>query len=257
MVPLQSEVRWHTQSHIGPTALVTLLVFSLTGGMSGYWRIWRWARGLVVGGFVVGFLTILLSYNIFNLIEPENFDPTYAPAWKKKCTYTLTALGTNQRWNMFAPNVATRSYSPVVVLQMKDGERIAIHSIVEPELPNWHGPGLIPNKVTGEARDYIWRLHLLDGRIRKLESKVIKPEFRYWKTRTIYARWQAQQWIADNPGRRKDIKRIELWRAKIKHPGEGRTLSCESTHVMRIFPQWDPLWPVAIDYDYPFYSAQP
>lgn len=219
--------------------------------------IFKWGQAAVVTTFVVGYLGVLLAYNTFNIVPPDAIHEEIAPGLKKKCTYCLTGLGTNQQWNMFAPNVGTVSHSPVVVLQMKDGERIALHSVVEPELPGWEGPGLIPNNLEGDARKYRWKLHLMDGRIRKLESKATRTDFSYWKARTVYARWRAARWIEENPRRKDEIARIELWRARLRHPGYGHEFTCESCQVLHIYPHWDPLWPIPIDHGFPMYHYHP
>jgi hypothetical protein len=212
-------------------------------------QLWKWGSGLVIGLLVCAFIATLLVHNISNL-----FAKAPNAELKKHADNLLSATGTTQRWNMFAPNVGTFSHSPVVVIVMHDGSRVALHSIVEPDTPNWTEPFLIPNEEGAEARRYAWRFHIGDGRIRKYESRVASHDYAWSRLRTIYTRKRAQEWIDENPGRRKDISRIELWRVKIRHPGYGQPLCCESIEVMSLEP-WSEgdRWPVPIDPTYPFY----
>lgn len=212
-------------------------------------QIWKWGSGLAIALLICAYIATLLVHNVSNLYR-EAPDPDL----DRHAENILSATGTSQRWNMFAPNVGTFSHSPVVIIVMKDGSRIALHSIVEPDTPNWTEPFLIPNDADAETRLYDWRFHAGDGRIRKYESRVVNPEPGWSRLRTIYTRQRAEQWIADNPGRKKDITRIELWRVKIRHPGYGQPLCCESVEVLILDP-WSEgdRWPVPIDRSYPFY----
>jgi hypothetical protein len=209
--------------------------------------IWKWCSGLVVGLFVAAYVAALLVHNTCNLVgEGSRID--------RASDYALSATGTTQRWNMFAPNVGTLSYSPIVVLVFRDGRRVALHSEVEPDLPLWGESRPIPNEVKGDARNYDWRFHLGDGRIRKFESRVASYQDQWWRVRTTYARWRAAKWLAENPGKRTHLLRIELWRCKIRHPGYGSVLQCETVEVLPLRPHADvPLWPVRIDPTYPPY----
>jgi hypothetical protein len=212
-------------------------------------QLWKWGSGVVIGLLVVAYIATLLVHNVSNLYrEAPDKD------LKRYSDNALTALGTSQQWNMFAPNVGTHSYSPVVVIVMKDGGRIVLHSIVEPDTPNWTEPFLIPADAGADVRAYDWRFHIGDGRIRKYESRAASAEFAQRRIRTIYARFRAQEWIARNPDRKEDIKRIELWRVKIRHPGDGCELCCEAVEVLSLDP-WSEgdRWPVPIDPQYPFY----
>jgi len=214
-------------------------------------RFWDWGRGLVLAAAILCYLAALLVHNTFGLYREAPHKQLDHEAEK-----LLSATGTTQQWNMFAPNVGTVSYSPIVVLVMRDGSRVALHSIVEPELPNWDQDYPIPNEIDADSgqRLYAWRFHAGDGRIRKYESRAASTEFGWWKVRTDYARWKAEQWISEDPSRRPKLKRIELWRAKLRHTGYGRRLHCESTEILNIYPQSNPaLWPIPIDYTYPFY----
>ncbi|MCB9934868.1 MAG: hypothetical protein H6840_04165 [Planctomycetes bacterium] len=214
-------------------------------------RIWRWASGLFVGAFVVVYLAALLLHNTFNIHEHPQDDTLRMLDGNSQ--RLLSATGTTQRWNMFAPNVGTLSYTPIVVIVFKDGSRVALHSIVEPELPNWEGATPIPNEVEGDARLYAWCFHIADGRIRKYESRAANAEPAWRGIRTNFTRWRAEAWLRENPGRRADIARIELWRAKVRHPGYGHELCCESVELLPIFPQAETHWPVKVDYTFPFY----
>lgn len=210
--------------------------------------IWRWASGIVVGVFVAAYVLTLLVHNAFNLTD------TTGSKFDVLSTKVLTATGTSQRWNMFAPNVGTVSHSPIVVLVFKDGRQIALHSQVEPDMPGWEGPGLIPNDLTGDARNYSWRFHLADGRIRKFESRAASYQDEWWRVRTTYARWRAVKWINEHPEERKNLARIELWRCVIRHPGYGRVLHCESVEVLPLRPYIEgKKWPIPIDPVYPPY----
>jgi hypothetical protein len=212
-------------------------------------QIWNWASGLVICALMCAFIATLLVHNISNLYAKAPDEDL-----KKYSDNLLSATGTMQRWNMFAPNVGTFSHSPVVVIVMKDDSRVALHSIVEPDTPNWTEPFLIPNEEGDDARQYEWRFHFGDGRIRKYESRVASPDPGWSQIRTIYTRKRAQEWITDNPGRKKDIQRIELWRVKIRHPGYGQPLCCESVEVLNVHPWGEgDRWPVQIDPTYPFY----
>jgi hypothetical protein len=212
-------------------------------------KLWRWSSGLVLGLAVTTYILALVVHNLENLTPRES-----ARELKDQSDKLLSAVGATQQWNMFAPNVGTISYSPVVVIVMKNESRVALHSIVEPDMPNWEEPFLLPNETEGDARLYEWRFHIGDGRLRKYESRAASPEFIHRRIRTTYTRWRAEGWIAENPGRRKDVRRIELWRVKIRHPGDGLPLCCESTEVMPIYPWFEgDDWPVPIDPTYPFY----
>lgn len=214
-------------------------------------RIWRWASGLLVGAFVVVYLAALLLHNTFNIHEHPQGDTLRE--LNSHAHNLLSAAGTTQRWNMFAPNVGTLSYSPIVVIVFKDGSRVSLHSIVEPDLPGWDGASPIPNHVEGDARLYAWRFHVADGRIRKYESRATETDPIWSAIRTNYTRWRAETWLLENPGRKRDIARIELWRTLIRHPGYGRELHCETVELLPIYPQIDPLWPVPVDRTFPFY----
>jgi hypothetical protein len=212
-------------------------------------QLWKWGSGIFIGLLVCAYVATLVVHNTFNLFRDAP-DPTL----ERLADNLLSATGTSQRWNMFAPNVGTFSHSPVVVLVMKDGSRVAIHSIVEPDTPNWTEPFLIPNEAPDEQRLYDWRFHIGDGRIRKYESRVVAPDYAWSRIRTIYARQRAEQWLAEHPGRKKDLQRIELWRVKIRHPGNGNVLCCESVEVMTLSPWGEgDRWPCKIDPTYPFY----
>ncbi|MCA8913412.1 MAG: hypothetical protein KDB82_17060 [Planctomycetes bacterium] len=209
----------------------------------------RWGSGIVVGLFVFAYVATLLAENTCNLLNdpPKDID--------RKSTQLLSAVGTTQRWNMFAPNVGTLSYSPIVVIVFKDGSRLALHSIVEPELPGWDHKYPIPNDVEGDVRNYAWRFHVGDGRIRKYETRAASSKPGWWKVRTNYTRWRVQKWLDAHPDRKDQIARVELWRAKIRHPGNGRVLNCESVEVLPISPGMDPDWPVKIDPFFPLYRG--
>ena len=211
-------------------------------------RLWKWGSALTVGVFVAGYLLTLVAHNIYRI-----FDNSPNSEWENRGIKVLSATGTTQRWNMFAPNVGTFSYSPIVVLVFEDGSRISLHSQVEPDLPGWDGGAPIPNTVEGDARNYEWRFHFADGRIRKFESNASKTDAGWFMLRTHYARWRATTWLEQHPDRRKDLRRIELWRAAIRHPGYGNELHCESTEILTIYPQLDGKWPIPIDTGFPYY----
>jgi hypothetical protein len=139
------------------------------------------------------------------------------------------------------------------VIVFNDGSRVCLHSIVEPDLPGWQGESLIPNDVDDDQRQYEWRFHLGDGRLRKFESNAAKTDSAWTTLRTYYTRWRATRWLEENPGRRDDVQRIELWRAAIRHPGYGRELCCESVEIMPVYPHFDPQWPVRVDESFPLY----
>ena len=211
-------------------------------------NIWRWGAGGVLGLLVAGYVLTLVVHNTYNLTGPSK-SPIDEYSGK-----ILSATGTHQRWNMFAPNVGTLSYSPIVVVVFKDGKRLALHSHVEPDLPNWAEDGLIPNDLEGEARDYSWRFHLGDGRIRKFESKAASAQDKWWRVRATFTRWRASKWLEENPGMRDKVKRFELWRCKIRHPGYGRKLHCEAVEVLPVRPYVEgDKWPIVIDPTYPPY----
>ena len=216
-------------------------------------RLWRWGSGLVIAAFVVVYLSAVLLHNTFHLFDnlPSSGPPGSMQALiaksDKLSTDALTATGTSQRWNMFAPNVGTLSYSPIVVIVFKDGGRLALHSPVEPELPGWDKAYPITNDVEGAAREYNWRFHWADGRIRKFESRAASVKPNWWKVRTTYTRWRAQRWIDQHPERKDEILRIELWRAKIRHPGYGRSFTCEAVEILPVSPRSDPLWPIDVE----------
>ncbi|MBZ0135088.1 MAG: hypothetical protein K8I27_01795 [Planctomycetes bacterium] len=211
-------------------------------------QIWRWGGMSIVGAFVACYVGALLAHNALGLVgnnESELGD------FSGK---VLSATGTSQRWNMFAPNVGTLSYSPIVVLAFKDGRRIALHSSVEPDMPNWTETFPIPNGVRGAVRNYSWRFHVADGRIRKYESRAASELPEWWRVRTAYARWRATKWLAEHPGEREKLQRVELWRCKIRHPGYGEVLHCETVEVMPVSPYAEgKLWPVAVDPTFPPY----
>lgn len=213
-------------------------------------KAWRWASTLVVALFVAAYLLTLLVHNSYNLVDAPDSD------LDRLSGKLLTATGTSQRWNMFAPNVGTVSYSPVVVLVFHDGKRIALHSEVEPDLPGWDGPDVIPNNYEGDARNYAWRFHLADGRIRKFESRAASYKDEWWRVRTTYTRWRAVKWLKEHPGKRQHLQRIELWRCVIRHPGYGRVLHCESVEVLPLRPYVEgKKWPILIDPAYaPYWS---
>lgn len=212
--------------------------------------IWRWAGGLATGLFVCAYITTLVVHNIAGIADAESSGPG---SFSKRL---LTATGTTQRWNMFAPNVGTVSYSPIVVLVFRDGKRLALHSDVEPELPGWAGPDVLPNDATGEVRNYSWRFHLADGRIRKYESRAASYASEWWRVRSVYARWKATEWLKSNPGQRERLLRIELWRCAIRHPGYGNALHCESVEILPLSPYAEKeRWPIPIDSTYmPYWS---
>lgn len=209
--------------------------------------IWRWGSGLAIAVLVVVYLSALLVHNACNLTDqpPKEID--------KQTTEILTATGTSQRWNMFAPNVGTLSYSPIVVIVFKDNSRLALHSVVEPDLPNWDHKYPIPNDIEGDARIYDWRMHIADGRIRKYETRAASSKPGWWKVRTNYTRWRVNKWLELHPESKSNILRVELWRAKIRHSGEGRVLTCESVEILPIHPALDPDWPVRVDPFFPLY----
>ena len=211
-------------------------------------KIWRWASGLVIGVFVVVYVSALLSHNTLNLVKA---DGSKVDELSRK---VLTATGTQQRWNMFAPNVGTLSYSPIVVLAFRDGRRIALHSNVEPDMPGWTGPDVIPNDLEGDRRNYAWRFHLGDGRFRKYENRAASHQNQWWRVRARYARWRATKWLSEHPHERRNLVRIELWRCVIRHPGYGNVLHCESVEVLPVSPYIEgDKWPIIIDPVYPPY----
>ena len=211
-------------------------------------RIWTWGSSLIVGVFVVGYLSTLLLHNTFRLFEdsPSNW-------LESRTSKVMSATATTQRWNMFAPNVGTLSYSPIVVIVFKDGRRVSLHSIVEPDMPGWTGSSPIPNDVEGEQRLYDWRFHIGDGRIRKFESNAAKSERAWSVLRTNYTRWRATRWLQAHPGRKKDVQRIELWRTAIRHPGYGGELRCDWVELLPLYPYTDDQWPVPVDPLFPLY----
>lgn len=213
-------------------------------------KLWRYACGTVVGLFVSAYVLTLLVHNTYNLVEVPDSDID------RMSGKLLTATGTSQRWNMFAPNVGTVSYSPIVVVVFRDGTRLALHSQVEPDLPGWTDPGVIPNDYEGDARDYAWRFHVGDGRIRKYESRAASYKDEWWRVRTAYTRWRAVKWLNENPDQRRHVQRFELWRCVIRHAGYGRELSCESVEVLPLRPYVEgKKWPIWIDPMYaPYWS---
>ena len=108
---------------------------------------WRWISGVVIACLVITYLGALLTHNLINLAGRDK-----APKAADASLKLLTAAGTNQQWNMFAPNVGTISVSPVVVIVMTNGRRIALRSSVEPELDGWERTKLIPHDAGPEAR---------------------------------------------------------------------------------------------------------
>lgn len=209
---------------------------------------WRWISGVVIACLVITYLGALLTHNLINLAGRDK-----APKAADASLKLLTAAGTNQQWNMFAPNVGTISVSPVVVIVMTNGRRIALRSSVEPELDGWERTKLIPHDAGPEARRYRWMLHFGNGRIRKYESRAASTDPGWWRIRTTYARWRATKWLEENPEQRDNVERIELWRSTIRHPGYGRELCCESMQMIPITPQFDSRWPVRVDLSFPMY----
>lgn len=200
---------------------------------------WHKVRRWLVALFVCTHLSVLLTYNVLQLIpsdEPE--------VLRKATNRAMHAAGIAQRWDMFAPNVGTGAHAPVLVLYFADGTFEFVHSPSTPQLIHAVPNQLQIHKLPPEQRACRWNYHLVDGRARKFESHVCKPGFIAMPIRTAWTRWMLRQWLAGNPGRGKDLRFVQFARAWVVYDDEGPVPRIDSVTMMQIDPKQDSQWPL-------------
>ena len=210
-------------------------------------RAYRVLGGIAVAAFCFCHLGSLLEWNLRYPLGDERFEAALGKeraATLHECTGRwLRALSCEQHWNMFG-NVGTSSDVPLIVLYRKDGQRVLIHSPLEPALKNApEGADILTGKLSDEQREVEWPLNIGNGRIRQIEDNVLSGPEGYSFARMSYVRVKLREYLAANGAALSDFQRIDLFRLRVIHPDEGQPARLGgASWVMQYEPRMDPGW---------------
>ena len=210
----------------------------------------RWVLGIAIAVFVVVHVASLLLINLDKvlpddaLVQRSNFretpelnDDLLTPA-----RYYASATRTEQRWNMFSPNVGKRFSVPVVMLELKHAKYEYLHSPVEGDLIQHVNLARDIRKIPESQRQYEWKFHMGDGRLRKMESKFTRPKH-FHIERTVYTRWRINQWLEANPEKRDQLLRVHLLRVTVRYDLDDDAPVLDSVTRLQLWTWHDPHWP--------------
>lgn len=202
---------------------------------------WRWGSAAAIALFVLAHTSALVLGNIDNLLAGDPFGD-----FNDHARTLTTAVGTQQRWNMFSPNVGNWSSCPVLLIEFKDGRKELVHSPATPPMIDASVVEQLDRDLAGEKRAMQWIVHFGDGRRRKLDSRAADPGSGYSYQRTVYARWALEHYLRDNPHERGNVLRIDLFRARVAHIGNDELPHLEGMDYMFIYPELDTQWPKCV-----------
>lgn len=173
-------------------------------------RIWRVARVLVISTFIVVHLLALALLNLKPLFDkwPADLRQPHLTAME----YGF-ATGTHQRWNMFSPNVGNAASTPVVVVTLQDNSQRLVFPLTESGLP--HDVPLL--KLKDVPVDWVY--HIGDGRIRKLESRIINPDPGYFGLRMRYLKLALEGFKQRHPDLAGKVMYARLAAVSIRYVG--------------------------------------
>lgn len=179
-------------------------------------NVWRGIRRGLVALFVCVHLGALVAYNILQLVPGE-----FAPAVIGPAAAYMKAAGIHQRWNMFAPQVSDHAGAPVLVLVFADGRMEFVHPPSTPRLVHDVPNQLRIHELPPEQRVCHWSFHIVDGRMRKLESYTTRSGPQFIPIRSAWTRWMLTRWLAENPGRGRELAFVQFARADVVYDGDG------------------------------------
>jgi hypothetical protein len=202
-------------------------------------KVWRVARVLVISTFVVVHLLALALLNLKPLFQkfPDDLRVPHSTAMDYG-----HATGTHQRWNMFSPNVGNAASTPVVVVTLSDHSQRLVFPLTESGLP--HDVPLL--KLKDVPVDWVY--HIGDGRIRKLESRIINPDPGYFSLRMRYLKLALDEFKQRHPDLAPKVTYARLAAVSIRYVGaHPRPVVDHISFVDTIpfnHPAWQPPVPV-------------
>lgn len=200
---------------------------------------WHKVKRWLVALFVCVHLCALLACNVWQLVPGDDHESLRRPPRKY-----INAIGIQQRWNMFAPQVSAYAGAPVLVIGFRDGSFEFVHAETTPELVH-QPPNLLQiHKLPPEQRACRWNYHIVDGRMRKFESYTTRSGLQFLPIRTAWTRWMLVQWLHENPGRKADVVIVQFAKADVVYDGDGPLPRIDSVTPMMIEPRFDPQWPL-------------
>jgi hypothetical protein len=209
---------------------------------------YRIIGGLVVAAFCLCHLGSLLEWNLRYPLGDERFEAALGQDNAKRLHDItgrwLRVLACEQRWNMFS-NVGSESEVPLVVLYRKDGNRVLLHSELEPALPNAPpGADYLGGKLSAGQREAAPLFNFGNGRIRKAEDNMLEgPQGLSW-ARMAYVRMRLRDYLEAEGGTVGQFVRIELLRLQIIHAGDDAPARIGGAYFVSSY-DWrlDPRWP--------------
>ncbi|MBX3458475.1 MAG: hypothetical protein KF696_00765 [Planctomycetes bacterium] len=201
----------------------------------------RWIGGPIIALFILAHTGAIVLSGIDNMLEGDPFGD-----FSDYARNLMTALGTHQRWNMFSPNVGNWSSCPVVLVEFKDGRKELLQSPATPPLHDVSVADQLDSKLPPERRAMQWITHIGDGRRRKLDSRAADTGAGYAAQRTVYARWTLEHYLRDHPHERDNVLRIDLFRSRVRHVGDGLLPQFDGMDYLFIYPELDAKWPKGV-----------
>lgn len=197
-------------------------------------KVLKFVVGALIAAFVLVHLSVLLILNL------KPFFKTQSVPLAEEATDYSYVLGVHQRWNMFSPNVGNSADTPVIVITMKDGSTQYLYALTESGLPK----DVALHNATGTP--VAWVVHVGDGRIRKLESRVTNPEPAYWSVRMRYVQIAMEQWRRENPALAPKVAFTRLAAVSIRYAGPQPRPAIGGMRFIDTMPFSNPAWQVPI-----------